>query len=795
MTGGARPPLARVAAFLAAAERWAAPLTAAVLALLVILPGLGTFGLWDPQEMSIADLGRDLAKSGDLAQLSVQRPPLSIWLIAKSFKLVGVSEWGARLPFALGALLVLAFTYGIAARLARPRVGLYACLILLGSPLFVFQARQVTSDLPMVAGATIAVFGLIGLAWPRAGRPAGWLVLDGLLAAGGLAVAYYGGAALLGVVPPLVGAALGTIALGVATRQAERAGVDETVDESSAELPPRRLLGLGLALGALSVALIVAVVVAIYDWMPAQPGQTTLSGKTLAPIKGFVKLIGGAWRPPPAPKDATFDAIINQVVFGFFPWSALVPVALLAGLSRARRDRRGLALLVALGWALAAYVAAAMLERKVGDVRYPGLPALALAAGLMLDELFSRGPAAARSAEPHGPPPRATSSGPFRPLAALFVFCAAVQIGRDAASFPDELPSVNLLGTVKMPPDLGLVRVLPVIGVFFGLSLAAAFAPPGARAFSAEGEPSWRRALEAARRAWARFASLGGAIALGIATAFGLWLAWTFTPALSEHFSYKNVFATYLAERQEGQVLGVMGIPGNGPEYYARGGFERLDKDGRGRQALLGFLKRPERVFAVAPAAELCAIQQASGTEGFPYHVLDDENSRFLLLSNQLSPGKTDQNPLLQALRRAPPEHVKKQISAVFDGQIELLGIDLPESVSHGSLFEVTLYFKVLKKPTQAWKVLGHFDGKSPPRIIGDHDPIDGRCATTYWQPGDYVIDRFEVTAGDLSHARGTYTLRVGFFKKVGAKFENMPVTAGNATPDHRVEVGTIKVK
>ena len=777
MTGGSRSLLAR----LASAERFAAPACAALIALLVIVPGLGSFGLWDPQEITIADLGRDLVNTGDTHALAQTRPPLHVWLIAKSFKAVGVSEWGARLPFALAGLLVLAATYGILCRLARPRAGLLGCLVLLGSPLFIFQARQVTSDMPMVAGATLAVYGLIGLAWPKAGRPVWWLAIDSVCAAGGLAIAYYGGAAVLGVMPPLAGAAAGLIALAVAARRADAPGDELTVDEAAAEKPPRSLLPLGVGLAIAATALVVAVVIAVYDWMPAQPGQTTLSGKTLAPIKGFIKLVGGQWKPPPAPKDATFDAIINQVVFGLFPWSALVPVALLAGLGRARRDRRGLALLVAAGWALAGYVCAALLERKVGDVRYPALPALAIAAALLLDELFDRG--------------REVVTSVARPLAALFVFCAAVQIGRDGKTFPDELPSVNVLGVLKMPAELKLVGALPIVGILFGLSFAAALAPIAARTGGPKGE-GFVAFLALLRRGWARYGRLGAAIGLGAATGFGLWLSWSWTPTLSQHYSYKNVFQTFLDERQGGETLGVMGIPGNGPEYYARGGFERLDKSGQGRQALINFLKRGDaRVFAVAPAAELCPIQQASGVDNFPYYVLDDENSRFLLLSNKLTPGKQDKNPLQQALRRTPPDKIKKVVSAVYDNQIELLGIDMPERVDHGSVFKVTLYFKVLKKPTTAWKIFGHFDGKSPPRIIGDHDPIGGRCATTFWQPGDYVIDTFEVTAGDLSHARGLYTLRVGFFKKTGNRYDNMPVTAGNATPDHRVEMGSIRVE
>ena len=70
---------------------------------------------------------------------------------------------------------------------------------------------------------------------------------------------------------------------------------------------------------------------------------------------------------------------------------------------------------------------------------------------------------------------------------------------------------------------------------------------------------------------------------------------------------------------------------------------------------------------------------------------------------------------------------MKKSFQVGFDGKIELIGADMPERVSHGDMFEITLYFRVLQKPTQNYKILAHFDGKGV-RFQGDHDPISGRC-------------------------------------------------------------------
>ena len=69
----------------------------------------------------------------------------------------------------------------------------------------------------------------------------------------------------------------------------------------------------------------------------------------------------------------------------------------------------------------------------------------------------------------------------------------------------------------------------------------------------------------------------------------------------------------------------------------------------------------------------------------------------------------------------------------------------MPKRVGRGSKFEVTLYYKILQPVGGAWQVLMHFDGSAGRAGNGDHYPIDERCQTSTWQPGDYIVDRFTV--------------------------------------------------
>ena len=106
----------------------------------------------------------------------------------------------------------------------------------------------------------------------------------------------------------------------------------------------------------------------------------------------------------------------------------------------------------------------------------------------------------------------------------------------------------------------------------------------------------------------------------------------------------------------------------------------------------------------------------------------------------------------------------------------------------------MTLYYRVVDHPTMNYKIFVHFDPAAQIRIIGDHEPIAGRCGTTYWQAGDYIIDTFDVEAGGVTHPKGTYSIWTGFFTGSNGQWKNMVVRSGNADRDNRVSLGSIRI-
>jgi hypothetical protein len=504
-------------------------------------------------------------------------------------------------------------------------------------------------------------------------------------------------------------------------------------------------------------------------------------------LKGYQPLLGGAFRGGEPPASATFDVLIDQLAFGLFPWSAVAPIAVVRLALVRRLDRQAWGGLVVLAWALAAWALGTLWVREMADLRYPGLVAIAVATGVLLDDWL-----AAREGEPDRLPGAALGM----PLAALFVFCAAFQLARDIVEFPAELASVHLLAPIKWPEVLGTHKVVRLLGQLFALAFALGVAlrsPIGGDDGTA---PKAGLLADVARwlqpvARWAIHAAIGFAF-LG-----ALVLSLIYTPRLSEHFSYKNVFDAYHRVARGGEALAVMGIPGSGPDFYARGKLERVNDLG----GFVSFLQGGQgRVFGVGQATDLCAIHQAAGQNGFTYHVPFAGNSRYFLYSNQLGPGEKDENPLAEMILRTPPADVSAEPIATFKpavpgqrGELQLVGVRMPPSAKKGGTFKMSLIFKVIERPSAGYQIFVHFD--KGVRFQGDHWPLKNLCGTQYWQPGDYVVDTFEVEAGSVTTPRGTFNVFMGFFTGGAGNWKNMTVVSGKSDGRNRVNIGQIQVR
>lgn len=147
---------------------------ALLLALLGLVGGVGAGALWDPYEVSVAELGRRIALNllggSDLSipgadnslpiRADLGRGELPFTSVALGFRVFGLSEWAGRLPLALWAAFGLGALYAALSQLWDRRAGLYAVLVLSTTPLYFLQARLLLGDAATLGSFAIAWSGL-----------------------------------------------------------------------------------------------------------------------------------------------------------------------------------------------------------------------------------------------------------------------------------------------------------------------------------------------------------------------------------------------------------------------------------------------------------------------------------------------------------------------------------------------------------------------------------------------------------------------------------------------------------
>jgi len=300
-------------------EKWLAAAAFGFVTATLAAP-IGKSGIWEPFELRSIELARriaiglygatgfDLTGSNNALPTrgEVDRGELPFTSMALGLKLFGLHAWAGRLPLVVAALAGLAATYLLVCRLSNRRAATLAVLVLGTMPLYFLQARTMLGDGMTLAALAVASSGLT-LALFDSGSARlrlGFLALGVL----GLVAGLLSRGLLLSVAVPLLGPALAWLVL----RLWGALGAERFRDACGAAL---------LVAGLLAAAF----------------GSHLLALALDAPERYFWWLGFGISRPAPP---LTFDAVIAELGHGLFPWSALVPVALMrvAGRASAARD-------------------------------------------------------------------------------------------------------------------------------------------------------------------------------------------------------------------------------------------------------------------------------------------------------------------------------------------------------------------------------------------------------------------------------------------------------------------------
>lgn len=769
----------------------------ALFAIALILPRLGSFGFWDPWELKLAERARDIARSESLFDVTVNRrftaaPPLDLAGNALGMRIFGVGEFGGRISDGLFGILAILAVYWAGIGLFRRRAAVLGALALGSMPLFLLEARQLTSDMPLVAGLALAMGGLGRYAWPAEGVRR---LRDLLVAGVGLVIGLFSGGALLGVALPCLAFSFAILAgWGLRPRPADDPAASKLTSPGlGTHLPAGSSLGASLRSPGVQggVALIVAALTGVL-LLAITMTRANVAGQ-------YSLLLGGV--PRSGAPSATFDTIIRQLGFGLFPWSALAifalgrPLIRLGGGDEPDGDRLAFGQLYLLIFAAFGFALSTVFVLMCGEARFCALAPVALAVGALLDE--------------------ALEGDRAEPVLGLLVATGTMVVARDLVLAPEDLVSVHTLNKVQWPAKLKLGWLFLATGLLVGAGLYTGLATRG-RALGRVAlrdlgnARRWHRWFE---KAVVEIGRWGIQAAVVVAVLFALALSQLIVPKVSGDLSFKPPLESYSHLARHGEPIGRYKVEGEGAKFYS----EREMTDLPTQNRVVEFLQGRDWVFALVPGSELAALDAALKSARVAYAVVDARSSRFLLLTNRLEQGEHDSNPLKQDVWMAPrppqpviepgatepsryewfdpkpPWQWRVPASVTFANAIELVGAEFPAVVRRPGTIRLSLFFRVDKKPPAGFHIFVHFDIPGEPRLIGDHLPLNGAFATEYWLPGEYIRDTYDVEVPLMTTPAGTYTLYIGFWP--GGEGKRLKITAGSNDGGDRTRLGTIEIK
>ena len=114
---------------------------------------LGQRALWEPDEGRYAEIAREMTESGDWLTPRLNyikhfdKPPITYWLIALSFKIFGLHEYAAHLPLLIIGLLGILAAFFLGKEMFNQRVGFFAACILASSLGYPGLAHVLSTDI------------------------------------------------------------------------------------------------------------------------------------------------------------------------------------------------------------------------------------------------------------------------------------------------------------------------------------------------------------------------------------------------------------------------------------------------------------------------------------------------------------------------------------------------------------------------------------------------------------------------------------------------------------------------
>jgi 4-amino-4-deoxy-L-arabinose transferase-like glycosyltransferase len=325
-------------------ERCAALGVLGAVAAVVLLPNLGGYALWDPDEARHAEVAREMFAGGTWQGFVVpmlngvpyhDKPILFYWCVSLAYALGGISAQAARIVSVLAAAATTIATFAWGVRQWGVRAGIWSAVVLVTGFEFAALGRYASLDMLLTAWITIGVLAMERWATDPVPRP--WWIAAGLAGALGFLTK--------GLVAPLLVFGIGGVRF---------------LSRDAVRVPTGRQVVATMAL----VSLLVGPWLAAAGWLdPSYLSEFF--------IRHHFERYAGHAGMGAHPKPVWFYLPI--VVGGLFPWIGLLPAAI-------RRDRDGAARFC-LGWATAVVLLFSCGRGKLGTYILPCFVPLALVIG------------------------------------------------------------------------------------------------------------------------------------------------------------------------------------------------------------------------------------------------------------------------------------------------------------------------------------------------------------------------------------------------------------------------------
>ncbi len=327
--------------------------TAALAAGFVAMP------FWDEDEPRFAAIARTMVETGDWVvpmfngELAVDKPVLMHWCMALGFSAFGFTEFAARLPSAIAALLTALALVRAGNRWFSPATGVTAALAYLGCLLVAIEAHAATPDAILVAlttwGTLLLVEPFLPDRRPTTVAAAASPQHSGLLTVGLtralLAGALFGLAVLckgpIGFVGPLV-VVLGWMWLAKLLEQPEQINPVQRSLRSQTAVLVRHLFRRGLPAAWRTMQQVRLLEVTIAMLAVAAPWYIAVGLRTnWAWPAGFffVHNVGRFVAPMERHSGGLLFHPLTMLV-GFYPWSCFLPLAVVVAGGRLWRSWR-----------------------------------------------------------------------------------------------------------------------------------------------------------------------------------------------------------------------------------------------------------------------------------------------------------------------------------------------------------------------------------------------------------------------------------------------------------------------